>query len=122
MLWTPGTRSRVWLWTLGIWLLSLVTPGALTLSMGWLLPPGLLITLLLALHVSFVLPTQPGLLGVVQYICVLILPLHGIDSTAAFAYGLLLNAVMVIPQVTSGLVMWMVAIRQPPTRTPRFSR
>jgi len=122
VLWTPGTRSRVWLWTLGIWLLSVITPGALAISMGWMLPPGLLITLLLALHVSFVLPTPPGLLGVVQYISVLILPLHGIDSTAAFAYGLLLNGVMVIPQVTSGFVMWTIAVGRPPTRAPRATR
>ena len=121
VLWRPGMRGRVWRWTLGIWLLSAITPAALAQAIGRPLLPGTLLMLLIALQVSFVLPTPPGLLGVVQYICVLILPFNGADPTAAFAYGLLLNGVLVIPLVMCGVMAWLYVVGRSPARAPTVS-
>ena len=109
VLWSPGVRRRVWGWTLGIWTLSLVTPAALAIAMGRSLSLEGAITLLLALQITFAIPTPPGMVGVVQVACVLILVQFGFDATAAFAYGLVLNAAMVLPLALLSAAAWVTA-------------
>jgi uncharacterized membrane protein YbhN (UPF0104 family) len=100
-------------------LVSLATPVALAVSAGQPLPLSGALTLLLALQVTFVIPTPPGLVGVVQAVCVLVLSLYGYDATTAFAYGLILNAAMILPLIVSGLAAWLLATRtQQPCLTP----
>jgi uncharacterized membrane protein YbhN (UPF0104 family) len=119
VLWRSDTRRGLWLSTLGVWLVSLVTPVTLAVSAGRPLSLSGAITLLLALQVTFVIPTPPGLVGVVQAVCVLVLSLYGYDATTAFAYGLILNAAMILPLIVSGLAAWLLATRtQQPCLTP----
>ncbi len=118
VLWTSGIRLRLWTWSLGIWLLSVVAPAALARAMGWALPWTAVLTLVLALQASFILPSPPGIIGVVQYISVLVLPLYGIGQTAAFAYGLWLNGVLVIPLLLCSLIVWVFPLGYRRDRVP----
>jgi hypothetical protein len=105
-LWAKDVSRRLWLWSAAIWLLSFITPAAVAGALGWRLSIGALLTLLLALQVTFILPSPPGAIGVIQYACVLVLPQYGIDLTTAFAYGILLNGVLVIPLVLYGIALF----------------
>lgn len=69
--------------------------------------------LVLALQIGFLLPSPPGAIGIIQYLCVLVLTLYGIDSTTAFAYGVALNAAIALPLVVYSAVLWIQMIRKP---------
>jgi len=59
---------------------------------------------LLVLQAVVSLPGVPGRVGVFQYACILALGLFGVDETAAFSYGVLLQTVAVLPLMIGGVV------------------
>ena len=92
------------LWSLFIWFTA-VFPNwallrALDLPGSWLAA----MTVLLVLQAVVSLPGVPGRVGVFQYACILALGLFGVDDTAAFSYGVLLQTVAVLPLVIGGVV------------------
>ncbi|GAB4522564.1 MAG: hypothetical protein Fur0018_04490 [Anaerolineales bacterium] len=61
-------------------------------------------TVLIFLQAVVSLPGVPGRVGAFQYACILALGLFGISETPSFSYGLLLQAVAVLPIVLAGVV------------------
>lgn len=118
VLWQPGLRHQLWMASIAVWLLSMGTPAAAALTMGYRLPPDAIVLLLIGLQISFVFPSPPGMVGVVQAVCVLVLPAYGIDTTSAFAYGLLLNGIMVLPLVICGVAVWLLGLSRAPLVAP----
>ncbi len=91
-------------WSLLVWG-SAVFPNwallrALALPGGWSAAAAVLVFLQAVVS----LPGVPGRVGVFQYACILSLALFGISETAAFSYGVLLQAVAVLPVVLGGVV------------------
>ncbi len=92
------------LWSLVVWG-SAVFPNwallrALSLPGGWSAAAAVLVFLQAVVS----LPGVPGRVGVFQYACILALALFGVAETAAFSYGVLLQAVAVLPVILGGVV------------------
>ena len=99
----PALISLI-LWSLFIWFTA-VLPNwallhALSLPGGWLAA----MTTLIFLQAVISLPGVPGRVGVFQYACILALGLFDIAETPAFSYGVLLQAVTVLPVILGGVV------------------
>ena len=92
------------LWSLFIWFMA-VLPNwallhALDLPGNWLAA----MTVLIVLQAAISLPGVPGRVGIFQYACMLALGLFGVDETAAFTYGVLLQILVVLPGILGGVV------------------
>jgi len=92
------------LWSLFIWGMAVLPNWALLralhLSGGWLAA----MTTLVFLQAVVSLPGVPGRVGVFQYACILALGLFGVGEVPAFTYGVLLQAVAVLPVILGGVV------------------
>jgi uncharacterized protein (TIRG00374 family) len=91
-------------WSIFIWVTA-VLPNwallqALNLPGGWLAA----MTVLIILQAVVSLPGVPGRVGIFQYACILALGLFGVPETMAFSYGVLLQAVTVLPVILGGVV------------------
>ncbi|MFZ6031482.1 MAG: lysylphosphatidylglycerol synthase transmembrane domain-containing protein [Chloroflexota bacterium] len=76
-------------------------------ALGLHLPPLAALLLLVALQAGISLPALPGSMGVFEYTCVLVLALWQVGPETAFAYGVLLHALVMLPGVLLGLVyLW----------------
>ncbi len=70
-------------------------------------------TVLIFLQAVVSLPGVPGRVGAFQYACILALGLFGVAETPAFSYGVLLQAVAVLPIILGGVVsLWGVRWRK----------
>ncbi len=92
------------LWSLIVWG-SAIFPNwallrALSLPGGWSAAAAVLVFLQAVIS----LPGVPGRVGVFQYACILALALFGVAEAPAFSYGLLLQAVAVLPLIAGGVV------------------
>lgn len=107
MLTRAGALARVTLWTAGIWLLSLLTMLALFAALGLPLPVTAAMVMLLAVTSSNILPSPPGLVGVMHLVAVLVLGQYGITQPVAVGFGIVLNLVTVVPLIVLGSwVLW----------------
>ena len=68
------------------------------------LPISASLLLLIGLQAAIVAAASPGAIGVFEYICVLTLGAFGVERTLALGYGLLLHALVLLPQVVGGMV------------------
>ncbi|MCL4294648.1 MAG: flippase-like domain-containing protein [Anaerolineae bacterium] len=89
-------------WTLASWLLSWLTMLALLAAFGLALPPAAAVVLMLAVSVSNIAPSPPALIGVMHGIAVVVLGQFGVTQAEAFAFGLVLNVVVVAPLIILG--------------------
>ena len=62
------------------------------------------LVILVGLMAGITIPTIPGRIGVFEYICVLSLQLFHVDQGIALTYGIVLHAVVFIPQIFFGLL------------------
>ncbi|HBX70717.1 MAG TPA: hypothetical protein DEH25_15380 [Chloroflexi bacterium] len=95
------------LWSLFIWFTAILPNWALLQALA--LPGGWLaaMTTLIFLQAVVSLPGVPGRVGIFQYACILALGLFGVSETLAFSYGVLLQAVTVLPVIVAGVVsLW----------------
>jgi uncharacterized protein (TIRG00374 family) len=105
---TLGALSRwrslagVTAWTTAAWLLSWLTMLTLFAAFGLELPLGAAAVLMLAVSVSNVAPSPPALVGVMHGIAVVVLGQYGVSQAVAFAFGLVLNLVVVAPLIILG--------------------
>jgi uncharacterized membrane protein YbhN (UPF0104 family) len=98
---------RVIAWTIAAWLVSLLTMLALFAAFGLELPLMAAIVLMLAVSMSNVAPSPPGLVGVIHGIAMIVLAQYGVTQAVVFGFGLVLNLVIVVPPLFLGsLALW----------------
>jgi len=94
----------VFLVTLGLWFLPIVSSYVLMLAFDLQLPFAAALVVFVAIGVGTALPSPPGMVGVFQIASVVALGLFGVPKAEALAYGILLNAVQFFTLVAQGLV------------------
>lgn len=90
------------MWSLAILLLAASTNYVTFLALGLDLPFTAAVFLLLVLQMGVAVPSLPGRLGVMQYLCVLSLSLFSVDKNLALSYGVLLYLLVYLPPVCVG--------------------
>ncbi|MEE8312028.1 MAG: flippase-like domain-containing protein, partial [Candidatus Binatia bacterium] len=94
----------VFLVTLGMWSLPIVSSYVLMLAFDLQLPFAAALVVFVAIGLGTALPAPPGMVGVFQIASVVALGLFGVPKAEALAYGILLNAVQFFTLVAQGLV------------------
>ena len=101
-------RGRVFLpilgWSLIIWGLMALTPALLFPAFQLVLSPWVAVLLTVVLITGVAVPPLPGNLGVFAYLCQLVLVIFGVERETALAYGIILQAIVIIPQIVLGLI------------------
>ncbi len=95
---------RLALWTALVWSTALLINQLVMLALDIHLPLTASLLLLVGLQAGISLPAVPGAIGLFEYICVLALSVFGIDQATALSYGLLLHAIVFIPQILAGMI------------------
>jgi hypothetical protein len=69
------------------------------------------VLVLVTLQAGIAIPSVPGRIGVFEYICVVTLVFLGVDETLAFSFGVVLHALVMLPVVLSGaLLFWVLGL------------
>jgi uncharacterized membrane protein YbhN (UPF0104 family) len=93
-------------WTALAWFLSIlnifITFAAFDLSV----PPTAAFLIVILIHLGLVLPKAPGMVGLIQYVSVLVLTHYGVERSIAFGYGLVLHLLLVVPLVVLAAWGW----------------
>ncbi len=102
----PNARLllAVFLVSLGLWFLPILSSYVLMQAFGLQLPFSAAVVVFIFIGFGTALPNVPGMIGPYQYACVLALELFGVGKVDALAYGLVLNAVQFLTIVLQGLV------------------
>jgi hypothetical protein len=66
------------------------------------------LVILVGLIIGISLPSIPGRIGIFEYICVLSLQLFNVPQALALSYGILLHAIVFIPNILGGLISFLV--------------
>jgi hypothetical protein len=93
-------------WTIAIRAVSAVSLLFALRAARLSLPLRGLLTLDILFNLSFLLPAPPGMIGVIQYIAILVLGLFDIRRTQALVAGVLLNIVIVSPVLLLTVPSW----------------
>ncbi len=96
--------SRVFLVSLGLWFLPIVSSWIVMKGFGFAVPFSAALVVFLFIGVATALPNPPAMVGPFQYACILALGIYGVEREAALAFGLLLNALQVLTIVGQGIV------------------
>ena len=101
------TYAPLVLLSLLIWVLGAATNGLVLRSLDLAVPWWTALLLLVALQLGGKLPSSPGNIGVFHYVAVLVLTTMGVDASAAFAYAVLLHAVVfILPAIVGAVCLW----------------
>jgi uncharacterized protein (TIRG00374 family) len=88
------------------WLVNGSIYGLLLLALGLELPLVAPLFVLVVTCLGLMLPSSPGYVGVLDYLCVLSLAFFGIEPTTALAFALLLHAhALVTPLAVGGILL-----------------
>jgi uncharacterized protein (TIRG00374 family) len=87
-----------------VWLPNVAMISLLLMSAGIHLSVLVSTLLLIALCVGVALPSAPGFIGNVQFVCVAVLKLFGVPSEQALMFSLLYNASIFVAILINGLV------------------
>jgi glycosyltransferase 2 family protein len=88
------------------WLVNGCIYGLLLLALGLQLPLVAPLFVMVVACLGQMLPSSPGYVGVLDYLCVLALGFFGVDPTAALAFALLLHAhSLLTPLAVGGLLL-----------------
>ncbi len=99
--------SRVLFWTTVVWLLSTLAILALFVAFDLNLSVTAVVVMMLAIGFSGVIPSPPGMVGVMQGISVVVLGEYGVSQSVALGFGIVLNVVTVAPLIILGcLAFW----------------
>jgi len=103
-------------WTAAVRCLSFVSLIAALSSTGVRLPLVGIVALDVLLNLSYLLPTPPALIGLVQAVTVLVLGFFGIAGVATVGAGMVLHLTVLAPYVVFGLpagvYVWAFSLRQ----------
>lgn len=80
-----------------VWGTAIWTNHLTALALGLQLPFTASLVVLVVLQIGITAPGAPARIGVFQYLCVLALGLFGVDQALGFSYGVLLQAIILIP-------------------------
>ena len=98
-------------WTIVVWLLSLLTILALFAAFDLRLPIAAAVLIMLAVGSSNIVPSPPGLVGVMHLIAVVVLGQYGVAQPVAVGFGTVLNVVTVAPLLILGTcALWSHAV------------
>jgi uncharacterized protein (TIRG00374 family) len=98
-----GLVAVVFVITLVLWALPVLSSYVLIRGFGFDLPFSAALVVFVAISIGTALPPPPGMFGVIQIASVVALGIFGIPQAEALAYGILLNAVQFITLVAQGL-------------------
>jgi uncharacterized protein (TIRG00374 family) len=87
-----------------VWLPNVAMIALLMVSAGIHLSVLVSLLLLIALCVGVALPSAPGFIGNVQFVCVAVLGLFGVSAEQALMYSLIYNACVFVAVLGNGLV------------------
>ena len=101
-------------WTVLVWLTALLNNILILLALGMNMDRGhsvvaMALLVLVGLIAGIALPSIPGRIGIIEYICVLALTVFGIPQAPALTYGILLHAVVFLPGLVLGVaaLLWL---------------
>ena len=101
-------------WTVLVWLTALLNNILILLALGMNMDRGhsvvvMALLVLVSLIAGIVLPSIPGRIGIIEYICILALTVFGIPQAPALTYGILLHAVVFLPGLVLGVaaLLWL---------------
>lgn len=84
-------------WSLVAWATAILNNHIVGLAMGLRLPWTAALLVLVVLQAGISLPGVPGRVGMFQYLCILSLATFGVTEAAAFSYGIILQALVLLP-------------------------
>ena len=103
--------GRVLFWTMLAWLFSLLAVWTLIMAFGLPLSLTAAAVVMLSLSFSNIIPSPPGLIGVIQAIAMVVLGGYGVPQPIALGFGIVLNVVTVAPLILLGsLALWQRAV------------
>jgi uncharacterized membrane protein YbhN (UPF0104 family) len=94
-------------WTAAVRCLSLASLLAALCSVGIPVPLLGIVVLHVLLNFSYLLPTPPAMIGLVQYVTILVLGFFGIARAEALGAGVVLNVTILSPFLLFGLPAWL---------------
>ncbi len=100
----PGLLLAVFLVTLGLWFLPILSSYIMIRAFDFAVPFSAAVVVFIFIGFGTALPNVPGMLGPYQYACILALGLFGVSQVDALAYGLVLNAVQFLTLIVQGLI------------------
>lgn len=116
---TLHSSSLVWElvgWTLAVRCLSLVSLFAALHSVRVTIPLLGILMLHVLLNFGYFLPKPPGLIGLVQYVALLVLVPFGIARGRALGAAIILHLVIMLPQLLLALPSWGYILHLEPGR------
>lgn len=96
--------TRVWGYSLMVWLLAMLSNVLMFRAFDLSLPIQAALLLLVVLMSGVAVPPLPGNLGVFPYLCQLVLSLFGVDRETGLVFGLVLQAAAYLPVIILGLI------------------
>jgi uncharacterized protein (TIRG00374 family) len=87
-----------------VWGTAIGTNYLTFLALGLQLPWTAALAVLVALQAGISAPGVPGRIGLFQYLCVLALGIFGTDQVTSLGYGVLLQAIILVPTTLVSLV------------------
>jgi hypothetical protein len=111
--------TRVWGYTLIVWLLATLSNVLMFHAFQLPLSAPVALLLLVVLMSGVAVPPLPGNLGVFPYLCQLTLSMFGVDRETGLVFGLVLQAASYVPVIVLGLVCLLrenAALRRSPWR------
>jgi len=100
----PGLLLAVFLVSLGLWFLPILSSYVVTLAFDLRVPFSAALVVFIFVGFGTALPNLPGMIGPYQYACQLALGLFGVSDVDGLAYGLVLNAVQFLTLIAQGLI------------------
>lgn len=96
--------ARVFVVTLALWMLPILSSWLLILAFGFDVPVSAAFVVFVCIGLGTALPNPPGMFGVFQIAAVVALGIYGVPEPQAVAYGIVLNAVQFFSLVLQGVV------------------
>ena len=87
-----------------VWLPTVAMSYCLLIGTGIHLPVQVSFLLLVALCIGVIVPSAPGYVGNVQFVCVGVLKLFGVPAGKALTFSIIYNGCVLVPVLVTGLV------------------
>jgi uncharacterized protein (TIRG00374 family) len=87
-----------------IWLPHIAIIHITLISIGIVLPVSASMVLLVALAIGVMVPSAPGFIGTVQFVCVAVLSLFGVSSSQSLSFSVIYHVIIFVPVTVIGLI------------------
>lgn len=99
---------RVMGWSAVVWATAILTNYLVLRAVGIDVPWLAAVLVLAVLQAGITLPSLPATLGLFQALCVAALGLWAVPAATAIGYGLILQAVVMLPPLIGGIAAWLI--------------